>query len=282
MRRLLTVAAFMLSVPFSPAAGQSVQYRTSTGLEFRAEPDTGPVRRATEALAAAPRNIDRIIALGLAQAGARQYREAIWTFSSGLAFAPNDARLLRWRGHRYLTVREFDLALVDLTRGAKIDSTMYGIWYHLGVVRFARGEFAAAAAAFARAQPIAPDAGELAGSTDWRWMSLARAGRRAEGDAMLATRPDSLRATNAYSQRLRMYRGETPATELITPADTAEIQVATLQFGLGNWYLVQGDTARAREAFTQALRPGGWPSFGYIVAERELARLGARSAAPRR
>ena len=34
------------------------------------------------------------------------------------------------------------------------------------------------AAAFARAQPMAPDAGELAGATDWLWMSLARAGRR--------------------------------------------------------------------------------------------------------
>jgi hypothetical protein len=41
--------------------------------------------------------------------------------------------------------------------------------------QYLRGDFAEAAASFAKAQPIAPDAGELAGSTDW-WMSLSRAG----------------------------------------------------------------------------------------------------------
>ena len=80
--------------------------------------------------------------------------------------------LYRWRGHRYLSVREFDRALDDLTRGSRLDSTNYGIWYHLGIVRYARGDFAAAADAFARAQRRPPDAAELTGATDWLWMSL--------------------------------------------------------------------------------------------------------------
>jgi tetratricopeptide (TPR) repeat protein len=169
----------------TPVGAQSVQYRSATGVEYRAQRDTGAIARAESALAADPRNVERIIQLGLAQSGVRQYREAIQTFTRGLTIAPNDAMLYRWRGHRYLSVREFDRALDDLTRGSRLDSTNYGIWYHLGIVRYARGDFAAAADAFARAQRRPPDAAELAGATDWLWMALARAGRVAEAQAML-------------------------------------------------------------------------------------------------
>jgi tetratricopeptide (TPR) repeat protein len=250
-----------------------VQYRSPAGVEYRSQPDTGPVARAEKALAADPRNVDRILDLGLAQSGARRYREAIQTFTRGLAIAPNNALLHRWRGHRYLSVREFDRAMDDLTRGAKLDSTIYGIWYHLGIVRYVRGDFAGAAEAFARAQPRAPDAGELAGSTDWLWMSLSRAGRAAEAQAMLDRRPDSLPVTNAYARRLRLYRGQIGPDQVLTPADTEDIQVATLTYGLGNWYLVRGDTTSARRWFERSIRSGGWPAFGFIVAEAELRRL---------
>ena len=256
------------------AAAQSVQYRSPAGVEYRALADTGPVARAERALSAEPRNVDRIIALGVAQSGARQFREAIATFGRGMAIAPGNAMLYRWRGHRHLSVREFDRAMADLTRGFTLDSTNYGILYHLGVLRFARGDFHAAAEAFRRAQPRAPDAGELSGSTDWLWMSLMRAGRTGEAAAMLASRPDSLPVGNAYAQRLKLYRGAIGADQVFTPADTADVQVATLSYGVGNWYLVQGDTARARDWFERAVRSGGWPGFGFIVAEQELARLG--------
>jgi len=107
----------------------------------------------------------------------RQFREAIATFTRGPAIAPNSALLYRWRGHRYLSRRDFNRAMADLTKGASIDSTIYGIWYHLGIVRYAKGDFSGAAAAFKRAQPRAPDA------------------------------PDSLPTTVAYAQRLKLYRG---------------------------------------------------------------------------
>src|SRR6184192_3730875 len=167
----------------APAAGQSVQYRSAAGVEYRAQRDTGAIARAESALAADPRSVERIIQLGLAQSAVRQYREAIRTFTRGLRIAPTDAVLYRWRGHRYLSVREFDRALDDLTRGSRLDSTLYGAWYHLGIVRYARGEFAAAADAFARAQRRPPDAAELAGATDWLWMALSRAGRAEIGRA---------------------------------------------------------------------------------------------------
>src|SRR3989442_486470 len=102
-------AAFSLAAP--PVAAQSVEYRSPAGVEYHSQPDTGAIARAESALAADPKNVDKIIALGVAQSSVRQYREAIETFNRGMAIAPNNALLYRWRGHRYLSVREFDKAM---------------------------------------------------------------------------------------------------------------------------------------------------------------------------
>ena len=274
--RLVIFATAGLVVHAASAAaqrGQSVQYRSPAGIDYRSQADTGAIARAQSAFAADPRNVERIIELGIAQSGARQYREAIQTFTRGLEIVPNDPMLYRWRGHRYLSVREFDRAMNDLTRGSRLDSTNYGILYHLGIVRYARGDFVGAAGAFARAQPRAPDAGELAGATDWLWMSLSRAGRKAEAQAMLDRRPDSLATAVAYAQRLRLYRGEIGPDEVITPSDTTDIAVATLSYGVGNWYLVRGDSTRARSWFERSIKSDGWPAFGFIMSEVELRRL---------
>jgi tetratricopeptide (TPR) repeat protein len=252
----------------------SVQYRSPEGVEYRSLPDTDAIKSARAAVEADPKNIARIVELGVAQSGARQFREAIETFTRGLAIEPDNALLLRWRGHRYLSVRELDRAYADLTRGGGIDSTIYGIWYHLGVVQYLRGDFAAAAASFAKAQPIAPDAGELAGATDWLWMSLSRAGRGAEAKAMLDRRPDSKPVTNAYTRRLQLYRGEIGPEAVLTAADTDDVQIATLAYGLGNWYFVQGDKLQARKWFERSVQSTGWPGFGFIASEVELRRLG--------
>lgn len=271
-----TKARDALSGAEGQAGAQSVQYRSPAGVEYQSLADTDAVTKAQAALAADPRNVARIIDLGVAQSGARQFREAIATFTRGLEIEPNNALLLRWRGHRYLSVREFDRALADLTRGSKIDGTIYGIWYHLGIVQYVRGEFAAAAASFARAQPIAPDSGELQGSTDWLWMSLSRAGRAADAKAMLDRRPDkhAQPVTNAYTRRLQLYRGEIGPDAVVTPADTDELQIATLAYGLGNWHLVKGDKVKAREWFERSVKAsGGWPGFGFIVSEVELRRV---------
>jgi tetratricopeptide (TPR) repeat protein len=271
----LVTAVFSVAVP---AGAQTVQYRSPAGVEYRSQLDTGAIAKAESALVADPRNIDRIVQVGVAQSGVRQFREAIATFTRGLAISPDNALLLRWRGHRYLSVREFDKAMTDLTRGSRLDSTIYGIWYHLGIVRYVRGDFAGAVEAFTRAQPRAPDAGEQAGSTDWLWMSLMRSGRAADAQAMLARRSDSLPATNAYVRRLKLYRGEIGPDEVMTRADTTDIQVATLSYGIGNWYLVRGDTAQARKWFERSVSSGGWPAFGFIVSEIELRRLSAKKA----
>jgi Tfp pilus assembly protein PilF len=265
-------SALLVAALGAVASGQTPQYRSPAGVQYTSLADTGPVARAEKALAADPRNVQLYIALGTAQAGARQMQEAVQTFTRALAVSPNDAMLYRWRGHRNISVRNWDQAMADLTKGYGIDSLNYGILYHLGVLRFLRGDYNAAADAFRRAQPRAPDAGELAGSVDWWWMSLMRAGRANEASAMLARNLDSLPINNAYARRLKLYRGQlTPAT-FFTPADTSDVDVATLSFGLGNWYLVKGDTANARALFERSVKSGGWPGFAFMASEVELAR----------
>lgn len=276
LRRWMVPAAsftVLLATCADPAVDPVVQYRSPAGADYLALPDTGAVARADSALAADPENVEKILALGLAQAGIRQYREAIATFTRGIQLDPANAVLYRWRGHRQLSVRELDGARADLERGLALDSTQYGCWYHLGIVKFVSGDFDGAADAFLRAFPLAPDPGEVAGSIDWRWMSLSRAGRVAEATAWLDLAGDSLPAGNAYARRIALYRGVLGPDDLLTPADTQDVQRATLNYGLGNWHLLRGDTAQAVAAFERSVQSGGWPAFGFIAAEAELRRL---------
>jgi tetratricopeptide (TPR) repeat protein len=265
---ILALAGFAAVLP-----AQSVQYRSPAGVEYRSVPDTGSIAAAMAAVQAHPRDVDALLALGLAQAGMMHYREAIATFSRGIELAPDNAMLYRWRGHRYLSVRELDSARADLEHGLALDSTCYGCLYHLGIVRYVTGDFAGASECFQRALPLAPDPGEKAGSIDWLWMSLSRAGRKAEARKVLDRWADSVTADNAYARRIQLYRGAIGPEQVFTPADTDGIQVATLSYGLGNWYLLKGDTARARSMFERSVGTDGWPAFGFIASEAELHRM---------
>lgn len=268
-----TVIAIAVAALVNAVDAQAVQYRSPAGVEYRSLADTGGIARAESAVTADPRNVEKLLALGLAQAGMMQYREAIGTFTRAIALAPNNPVLYRWRGHRYLSLREFERARADLERGLALDSLCYGCLYHLGIVRYVGGDFAGAANAFQRALPIAPDSGEFAGSVDWLWSSLSRAGRAADARAVLDRHADAITAKNAYERRVQLYRGRIGPEAVITPADTAGVQAATLSYGLGNWYLIRGDTAQARRWFDRAVRTTGWPAFGFIAAEAELRRL---------
>jgi tetratricopeptide (TPR) repeat protein len=268
------LAALVMAAP-SAGAQNTAQYKARNGVQYRALADSGPIARAGAARAADPRNVDLILALGLAQAGMRQYREAISTFSDGLRVAPTNVLLYRWRGHRYISTGQYDRAVADLARGFALDTLNYDVLYHLGAAHFIRGEFGDAAMIFGRAQKLAPNPNEVAGATDWLWMSLSRAGRAADAQRALAPITDSLRITSAtaYMQRLRLYRGVSTAEQVIASGDTTTVQRSTLAYGVGNWYLTRGDTATAKQWFTRAVEAGGWPAFGFLAAEQELKRL---------
>lgn len=242
----------------------------------------------------APADADRIIWLGRRLGYLGRYREAIGVFTRGIALHPDDARLLRHRGHRYVTVRDFARAQADLERAAELvrgrpdevepdgapnrfgipTSTLQGnVWYHLGLVRYLRGDFAGALDAYRDAMAVSTNDDTRVATSDWLYMTLRRLGRDAEAARVLEPIRRDMRIleNHAYHRRLLMYRGELPADSLLAGGADA-LTVATQGYGVGNWYLYNGDRARAMQVFQRVVAGGNWSAFGYIAAEAELAR----------
>ena len=67
-------------------------------------------------------NVENIIWFGRFTAYKGDYREAIRIYTRGIELFPEDARLLRHRGHRYITIRQFDEAITDLTKASHMTS----------------------------------------------------------------------------------------------------------------------------------------------------------------
>jgi tetratricopeptide (TPR) repeat protein len=250
---------------------------------------------ARAAYAAAPGDADAIIWLGRRLAYLGRYREAIQTFSEGIEKHPEDARLYRHRGHRWITVREFDRAIADLERAAELvrgkpdeiepdgapnrfnvprTTLHFNIFYHLGLARYLKGDFEGALEAYRACMDVATNDDMIVAVADWMYMTLRRLGRDEEAAEVLRrVYPDmEIMENDAYHRRLLMYKGLVPPDALL--ADEGDpLQLATQGYGVGNWYLYNGDATRAREVFERVLAIGNWPAFGHIAAEAELSRM---------
>ena len=243
-----------------------------------------------------PTDADAIIWLGRRTAYLGRYREAIAIFTEGIAKHPGDARMYRHRGHRFITVREFDAAIADLERAAALvrgkpdevepdgmpnaygipTSTLQSnIWYHLGLAYYLEGEFEEALEAFRACMEVATTPDMHVATADWLYMTLRRLGRDEEAAAVLEpiTADMQILENHAYHRRLLMYKGELPPDSLLAGDASETLQMATQGYGVGNWYLYNGDRERAREIFERVVSLGNWPAFGHIAAEAELARM---------
>lgn len=243
---------------------------------------------------------ENYIWLGRRQAYLYQYSKAIETFSEGLQKFPNSYKLLRHRGHRYITVRDFDKAWKDLEYAAKLSkdappeiepdgqpnklniplsSTQFNIWYHLGLACYLKGEFKIAAKAFNQCWVIANNDDLKCAAADWLYMSYQRAGMKIEAQETLDQIPaDTMNIieNDSYYLRLQMYKGLIPADDLLKVSAANEdisLALATQGYGVGNWYMIKGDTARAVEIFKQVVGGKNFSAFGFIAAEAELSRL---------
>lgn len=276
-------AGLLLLLFAVPVAAQTAEpeYVSPAGVKYYAQPDAnGAVAEAEKNLAADPKNVELILALGRAQASIWRFREAIATYTRGLELAPNDARLLVARGHRYITLRQPDKALADLQKAAGLDAKAAGLWYHLGLAHYLRGEFNEAAAAFARSRDEAADDAGVVAASDWLYMSLRRAGKTAEAAQALERISPEMKiegSENLYLSRLLLYKGAKKEADLRLPAPSddmaSELRVATLGYGIGNWHLYNGRTAQAREYFQRAVQSKAWAAFGFICAEKDLTRM---------
>ncbi|MFL5581455.1 MAG: PQQ-binding-like beta-propeller repeat protein [Gemmatimonadaceae bacterium] len=262
---------------------------------------------ADSAWRAAP-SADALIWVGRRTAYLGRYRDAIDVFSDGIRRWPGDARMYRHRGHRRITVRDFDGAISDLTRAAALmegkpdevepdglpnargipTSTLQSnVRYHLGLAHYLKGDFARALPwyqADVRRALETRNADMLVASTHWLYMTLRRLGRAEEAHAALApiSRDMDVIENGAYHRLLLLYEGELPVDSLLAPArgDDPALEDATVGYGVGNWYLYNGDRAAAERVFRRVLSGGQWASFGYVASEAELSRM-EPVAAPR-
>jgi tetratricopeptide (TPR) repeat protein len=267
-------------------------------------------RQFAEARAAferAPEDPDSIIWYGRRAAYLGYFREAIAVYTRGIRFYPYDARLYRHRGHRYITVREFNNAIVDLERAARlvegkldevepdgqpnaqnrpIGTLRSNIYYHLGLAHYLKGDFARAIPIYRRELQSATNDDRRVSVAHWYYMSLRRLGRAIEATQFLRRfrRDMDVIENQAYHRLLLMYKGELPVDSLLTGGvdDDASVTDVTTAYGVANWHLYNGRRAEAETLFRQILASRQWPAFGYIAAEAELARMGyGRAAASR-
>ena len=243
-----------------------------------------------------PENADAIIWLGRRVAYLGRYRDAIDIFTEGVRKHPDDPRMYRHRGHRYITTRRFDAAVQDLQRAAHLMagrpdevepdgipndrniplSTLHGnVWYHLGLAHYLRGDFNRAAHGFRNALTVARNDDARVAASDWLYMSLRRAGRDAEAAAVLEPIREGMEIieNQAYYRRLLMYKGLIPPESLLAPDGQDATTVATQGYGVGNWHLYNGRPEQAEEIFWRVTSAENWTPFGYIAAEADLRRI---------
>jgi tetratricopeptide (TPR) repeat protein len=258
---------------------------------------------ARAAYEADPRDADAIIWLGRRLAYLGQYGAAIGVFTEGIEKHPQDARMYRHRGHRYITTRQFNRAVADLQRATELIrgrpdevepdgapnssnipvSTLHSnIWYHLALGHYLRHDFESALPAWQQALAASDNDDMVVASADWLYMTLRRLGRNDEAAAVLQRISPDMRIleNDSYHRRLLMYRGLI-APDSLLQADTQDaVQVATYGYGVANWYLYNGDRRAAEALFRRILEGRNWAAFGYIAAEAELARVGREDAPP--
>jgi len=245
-----------------------------------------------------PENLDNIIWYGRRMAYLGRYQEAIRIYSIGLDLNPNSYRLLRHRGHRYITVRKFDAAIEDLQRAAfyarpaenkiepdglpnrlnkPLSNDKFNIWYHLGIAYYLKGNYDKAISSFKKCITYADNDDLIVATTDWFYMTYRKIGNLPAAQELLApiSRRMNIVENYAYHQRLMMYQGHYQPEDLLDKADRDNDSIdPTIGYGVANWYLYNGQVDIATELIDKILRNPQWDGFGYIAAEVDKVSLG--------
>jgi tetratricopeptide (TPR) repeat protein len=239
-----------------------------------------------------PNNADNIIWYGRRTAYTGDYREAIRIYTEGIQNFPADARMYRHRGHRYISIREFDRAIADLEQASKlirgkrdvvepdgqpnaknipIGSLHSNIWYHLGLAYYLNNDLDNALRVYRVAHDNARNDDKVASTSHWLYMTLRGLGRDAEAAKVLESiRADMNILENfVYQQLCLFYKGDL-AEDAMTGGDLASNDA--MEYGVGNWYAYNGQPNKAREVFERLMQGDSWASFGRIAAEADLFR----------
>jgi len=256
---------------------------------------------AEDALAQTPEDVDALIWMGRRTAYLGQYRAAIDIYTHALSLHPDDPRLYRHRGHRYLTVREIDNAIADFERAAELtegqpdqvepdglpnaanvptSTLQFNIWYHLALAHYVQGELEEALEAQRRCLEVSVHPDSVVATSYWLYMTLRRLGMDEEAATLLEGISDDMEIieSTAYLNLLLLYKGERTLQDLVGPSgDEATLQSTTTAYGLGVWHMLEGRTDQAHETWERILTGRSqWAAFGYLAAEGELARAAVR------
>jgi len=226
------------------------------------------------------------------------YQEAIKVFTDGIKEYPESYKLYRHRGHRYISIREFEKAIADYEKAYELmpkdtleiepdgapnklniplSNTQFNILYHYGLAYYLKEDFAKAEEIYTELLKEYCDNSDLYVATaDWLYMTLRRQNKLEAAESVLSTILEDMEIieNDSYFRRLQMYQGKLPIEELFnSTGEDAALSLATQGYGMGNWYLYQGDTAKAKKIFQQVVEGTSWAAFGYIASEADLARL---------
>ena len=252
--------------------------------------------QAEKTLAANPKDAEAIIWVGRRLGYLWRYNDAIAMFTKGIELHPDNPKFYRHRGHRYISIRQFAKAQADFEKAAQLikgkpdeiepdgapnpagkprSTLQFNIWYHLGLAYYLQGDYAKAYEAYVECMKVSTNDDAVTATSDWMWMTLMRLNRKADAAKVLEriTPKMDILENGSYHRRLLMYQGLEKPEALLDTAKADDTTIATQGYGVGNYYYVTGNTAKAREVFEKVTSGGGWNAFGYIAAEADLRRM---------
>ena len=233
----------------------------------------------------------RAVWMGRRLAYMGRFQESIGWYASALETFPESYRLRRHMGHRLLTIRQIDAAIVVLEQAQALAkdkpnhlepdgapgpdweprSTTHGnIDYHLALAHYLKGHYAVAAKLWeTTATTWARTDDERVAATHWAYVSRVRQGDEEAAARVLAQLPADPEVLEnfAYADLVRLYRGEVKLDELLA----VESRGAALEYGLARWLIAHGEEERGEALLADLAARPSWPAFGVLAAEQDLA-----------
>jgi tetratricopeptide (TPR) repeat protein len=245
-----------------------------------------------------PDSAENIIWLGRRTAYLGNFRESIAIYSMGIEKFPNDPRMYRHRGHRFISLRFFDQAVNDFEKaaaliegksdevepdgmpnehGVPVSSLHFNIWYHLGLAYYLKSEFEKASYAYGKCMEVSEIDDKIIATAHWQYMTLRRIERENEADTILEKIHSDMDVIENYHyyKCLLMYKGGTTPEALMKEArDMGDLGLVTIGYGVANWYNYSGYRNTASKLLREIVSVEGWAGFGYIAAEADLYHMG--------